>query len=234
MPRSNDDFAKVIEKSFQAFLDTGSRSTQKLKPLHSAIAEDLAGMLGNQYEIVAQGYKEGKEKKIEGRYVSKAVDITILHANKPVAGIAVKFIMQNYSQNSVNYFENMLGETANIRSMGIPYFHIIIMCDKIPYYDRKGKIGHWEEFTEHNAEKYCKLSQDNPVLYIHTPDKTLIFIVHIVDNDNISDKTMYVDFYKENSEMTISRKNSQKFENGVIYNDYELFLRKIYHKVMSL
>ena len=34
--------------------------------------------------------------------------------------------MQNYSQNSVNYFENMLGETANIRSNNKTYIEKII------------------------------------------------------------------------------------------------------------
>jgi hypothetical protein len=49
--------------------------------------------------------------------------------------------MQNYSQNSNNYFENMLGETANIRSSNIPYFQIFIIPDEIPYYKKeKGKI----------------------------------------------------------------------------------------------
>lgn len=64
----------------------------------------------------------GKEMKLDGRYIDKVVDITILKNSKPIAGIGVKFVMQNYSQNSNNYFENMLGETANIRCANIPYF----------------------------------------------------------------------------------------------------------------
>lgn len=233
-PRSNNEFAKVIAQSFQTFLRTGSRSNQKLKPLHSAIASDLAQMLGKDYQIVSQGYEEGREARIDGRYVSKAVDITIQHNNKAVAGVAVKFIMQNYSQNSVNYFENMLGETANIRSTGIPYFQVIIMCDNMPHYDNKRNIKHWEQFTAGNAKKYERLSQDNPVLYIHTPDKTLIFLAHITENAALKDKDAYVEFYKKNPEMSISEQPSPNFDNGVIYNDYEQFMWKIYHKVMSL
>ena len=62
----------------------------------------------------------------------KKVDITITKQNKPIAGFAIKFVMQNYSQNSNNYFENMLGETANIRSNRIPYFQIFIILDNLP------------------------------------------------------------------------------------------------------
>ena len=86
-----------------------------------------------------------------GRYVDKKVDITIskkdatMHKDIPVAGIAVKFVMQNYSQNSNNYFENMLGETANIRANKCPYFQIFIILDRLPYYKKETKrITKWE------------------------------------------------------------------------------------------
>lgn len=234
LPRSNEGFAQVVCLSFQEFLRSGSRSNKKLKPLHSAIANDLAQMLGGGYQLIAQGYGKGKEAKIEGRYVSKAVDITIRHGDKAVAGIAVKFIMQSYSKNSVNYFENMLGETANIRAAGIPYFQVIIMCDRMPDYDDKGIIRQWEEFKAHYAEKYQKLSQDNPALYTHTPDKTLIFLVHIPDNPALADRDAYVQYYSANTQMSLSTSPSPDFGSSVLYNDYEQFLWKVYHKVMSL
>lgn len=52
---------------------------------------------------------------------------------KVAAGIGVKFVMQNYFQNSNNYFENILGETAHIRSKRIPYFQIFIIPDILPH-----------------------------------------------------------------------------------------------------
>ena len=61
-----------------------------------------------------------------GRYINKNVDI-VIYKRTVIAGIGVKFVMQNYSQNSNNYFENMLGETANIRSKNIPYFQIFVI-----------------------------------------------------------------------------------------------------------
>ena len=59
---TNEDFQNVIETSFTAFLSCGtSRSTQKLIPLHGAIAHDMHERLGDGYEIQSQGYANGKE-----------------------------------------------------------------------------------------------------------------------------------------------------------------------------
>ena len=85
--------------------------------------------MGKEYKVFSQGYGDDKEKEINGRYYDKKVDITIAYKNKIVAGIGVKFVQQNYAQNSNNYFENMLGETANIRTNKIPYFQIFIISD---------------------------------------------------------------------------------------------------------
>ena len=109
-----------------------------------------------RYYIQSQGWGDDKEGDIQGRYVDKKVDITVCSADTqtPLAGIAVKFVMQNYSQNSNNYFENMLGETANIRANNCPYFQIFIILDRLPYYKKDTKrITKWETFTEHNAAK---------------------------------------------------------------------------------
>ena len=111
-----------------------SRSTAKLKSLHGHIANDLKNILGEDYNVKSQGIGDDREGTIEGKYYPKKVDITIYKENKPIAGYAVKFVMRNYSQNSNNYFENMLGETANIRMNSIPYFQIFIIFDKVPYY----------------------------------------------------------------------------------------------------
>lgn len=78
-------------------------------------------------------------------------------------------------------FENMLGETANIRCANIPYFQIFIIPDKLPYYKNDGTIQKWEEFTVHNSEKYLTLSRDDIQTSIHTPTKTLLYVVHLPD-----------------------------------------------------
>lgn len=230
------EFLKVVSNSFNAFLDSGtSRSTAKLKPLHGAIAKDLAQRLGNGYEVLSQGYAESKEGTIEGRYIDKKVDITITKDGKPIAGIAVKFVMQNYSQNSNNYFENMLGETANIRSSECKYFQIFIILDKLPYYDRSKNIKHWETFTGHNASKYITLSKDNIDVFFHTPNKTLIYIVHIPDNEKIETQDEYMNFYKASTiGMQLSTIQLGDHGSAIIVNDYSSFINKVYHSIKSV
>jgi len=192
-------------------------------------------MLGNDYMVKAQGFADDKEGVIAGRYVDKRVDITISRAGSAVAGIAVKFVMQNYSQNSNNYFENMLGETANIRCNGIPYFQIFIIADKLPYYKKDNSISRWESFSAHNIDKYVKLSKDNTDLYMHTPNKTLIYVIHVSDRCDMATKDDYFNYYKSNlPEISISRQTYGEFGSAVILNDYELFREKLYHTVKSL
>src|SRR6185437_12809264 len=83
----------------------------------------------------------GKEKTVKGRYMDKRVDIAITKGEEVVAGLGVKFIMSNYSQNSNNYFESMLGETANIRTNNILYFQIVICFARPPYFEEKNNNG---------------------------------------------------------------------------------------------
>lgn len=227
----------VISRSFEAFLEKGtSRSTDKLKPLHGAIAQDIAERLGPGYEIWSQGYLYDREADIRGRYINKKVDITIKHRGNPVAGIAVKFVMQNYSQNSNNYFENMLGETANIRCGHCPYFQIFIILDKLPYYNKDKRITKWETFTDHNISKYVVLSKDDVDVYFHTPNKTLIYVVHVPDPEEIIETgPQYMEYYRtHNHRLSLTKHRYDEFESAVILNDYETFIQKVYHTIMSL
>ena len=197
-PLGNSDFLRVLTNSFKEFIEKGtSRSTAKLKPLHGAIARDLAEKLGRNYTVFSQGYGIGKETN--------------------------------------NYFENMLGETANIRCGNCPYFQIFIILDKLPYYQRSGELSRWETFTAHNAEKYVTLSQDDASIYFHTPNKTLIYVVHIPDNDSLSTSREYMDYYRRlNPSLSLTEHDYNDFGNGVIFNDYELFIEKVYHTIMAL
>lgn len=240
---NNQDFLAVIEKSFVEFIKSGtSRSTKKLVPLHGAIAKDMLARLGGDtegYSVMSQGYASNKEGTIKGRYIDKKVDITILQNNHAVGGIAVKFVMQNYSQNSNNYFENMLGETANIRSANCPYFQIFIIPDKLPYYDREKNIRHWECFTDNNVQKYCILDNDNPEVLLHSPNKMLIYVIKLPDVGNVqtsdSYRHKYMEFFEQNGEngflgvTTVAR-----FGNAVILNDYDTFASKVQHTILAL
>ena len=233
----NHEFLTVVRDSFKKFLETGSRSNEKLKILHGAIAKDLKERLGKEYSVQSLGVGNGKEMKIDGRYIDKAVDITILKEDKPIAGIGVKFVMQNYSQNSNNYFENMLGETANIRCANIPYFQIFIIPDKLPYYKNDGSFQKWEEFSSHNSAKYLTLSKDDIQTSIHTPTKTLLFVIHLPEIKNeVKDKNEYVTYYTNVKDMCIyeSKFDYGKFSSAVIYNDYEDFASKVVHYIQFI
>ncbi len=231
-----------ISESFESFIQSGtSRSTAKLKPLHGAIAEDIAARRGKDYAVLSQGYGMGREASIEGRYLEKRVDIAICEnaTMRRIAGIAVKFVMQNYSQNSNNYFENMLGETANIRAAHHPYFQIFIIPDKLPYFKNSGTLSDWEEFTGHNMEKYRRLSCDDTGRFCHTPDKTLIYVVHVEPDASlyaVASKAEYLDFYRANAPrvlLTGHKYPSLTADGTVILNDYEKFMDKVYHTVLA-
>ena len=129
----------------------------------------------------------------------------------------------------------MLGETANIRCNHCPYFQIFIILDKLPYYNNEGEIRRWESFSLHNISKYEVLSKDDIDVFYHTPNKTLIFVIHIPDNENIKTKKEYLSFYKENQfNMEISNNKYYDFSNSVILNDYEKFMEKVFHTIMAL
>lgn len=238
---NNQQFLAVLRDSFIKFLSTSSRSNEKLKILHGAIAHDLSERLGDNYHIKSLGFGEQNEGKIQGRYINKNVDITIFENNKPIAGIAVKFVMQNYAQNANNYFENMLGETANIRSNNIPYFQIFIIPSQLPYYKNTGEFSKWEQFNEHHFEKYQILSTDDNECWLHSPTKTLIYVIdlsigYIFDLDNKDD---YINHYlKLHSEQNLILSTSSKLDDkplgsNLILNDYEKFINKVVYRVLS-
>lgn len=229
-------FLEATKKSFITSLETGPRSNEKLKVLHGFIAEDLQNRLGKEYIVKSLGFKDGKEEKITGRYMDKNVDITVIKNKKKIAGVAVKFVMSNYSQNSNNYFENMLGETANIRSHNTPYFQIFILPEKLPYYKQDRTISKWETITSNNVDKYIKISEDNVDAFYHTPNKTLFCLLKIGDFAKKTPKT--ADEYKQyffNNDFEIKYSSTQlNFKSQTIYNDYELFMQKIYHAIKAI
>ena len=232
---NNEEFLQTIQQAFHKYLLTSSRSNEKLIILHGKISNDLQEILPD-YTIQSLGIGNGKEKSITGRYLDKKVDIKISKNNKTICGIAVKYVMSNYSQNSNNYFENMLGETANIRSYNIPYFQILILQEKMPYFKDDGTIAKIEEITEHNIDKYIKLSNDNSDNYMHTPNKTLLVITKIpeISLSIIKTKQDYNSNY-QNANVNYSNKFHQNmFGNNIIVNDYKQFIEKIVYYIKSI
>ena len=232
-----NNFLIALTNSFKAFLETGSRSNEKLKILPSAIANDLIILLGPDYVVKSLNVGDGKEGSIKGRYINKNVDIVVSQNSNPIAGIGVKFVMQNYSQNSNNYFENMLGETANIRSKNIPYFQIFIIPEKMPYYKSSGKWDKWEEFSSHNSKKYLILSEDNIDNFLHAPTKTLLYVVRLPEiNIAIRTKKEYFNHYRNYPNLKIekSTRDYGNFSSSVIHNDYVVYMKKISNYIKSI
>lgn len=148
--------------------------------------------------------------------------------------------MRNYSQNSNNYFENMLGETANIRSNGIPYFQIFIIFDKVPYYKKNGEFERYDMLTEHNLDKYVLLSEGEPEMFAYAPDKTLIIVLHLKEKSlsyRFSDAREYAGYYdsviNDADVIGYSEQVADIFGNGAILNDYERFIVETYNIVKN-
>lgn len=236
---NNQKFLEVVKESFLKFLKTHSRSNKKLIVLHGAIAEDVQNRLGREYQVKSLGVGAGKEGQLAGRYMEKTVDILIGKNGNDIAGVGIKFVMNNYSQNSNNYFENMLGETANIRTNNKEYFQILILPEEMPYYNTAGKITKWEKISNNNIDKYVALSKDSVERYLHTPVKTLLFIVKFpeCDQDKIKTKSKYKSFYlNQNKNILVqpSAKISGSFGGAIIFNDYDGFIDKIVHYIKSI
>lgn len=233
----NQQFLDVIRASFETYLSVDtSRSTAKLKVLHGKIAKDIKELFGPEYTVLSQGIGSDTEGSIKGRYYSKNVDILVSKKGKPVAGYAVKFVMRNYSQNSNNYFENMLGETANIRANSVPYFQIFIIFEKVPYYKQKGTFKKYDILSKDNLKKYFALSKDDPSAYLHTPDKTLLVILKLKEKSpyhTFADSKDYAEYYSsvinDADLLAYSQKIEDTFDESVILNDYERFLKKTYY-----
>lgn len=234
---NNQEFLEILKGSFQKFLVTSSYSNEKLKILHGAIAQDLSKRLGDEYEVKSLGFGDSKERKILGRYIDKKVDVVIERQGNVIAGIGVKFVMQNYAQNSNNYFENMLGETANIRSKNIPYFQIFIIPEVLPYYKNGGNFKKWEYFNGHHMSKYRILSNDNDEVFLHTPTKTLLYVLKLPELiGEFLNKQFYTDYYSGlvDFKIEVSENDYGEFGDNLIMNDYQKFIEKVKHRVLSI
>jgi hypothetical protein len=170
------DLISAIELSFQNYRESGARSPKKLIPIHGYFASILSKIFGNKYEILYMG-KNSKELTVQGKYYPKDIDITVTRNNIPVFCLGIKFVTSNYKQNANNYFEAMMGETANIQTCCIPYAHLIIFRVRTPYYEKNGKIKKIEIINDKDVQKYLNLQFDNS--QAHRPNYLGIQIVDI-------------------------------------------------------
>lgn len=160
------DFEINIQDAIKNYFIHGSRSNKKLIPIHSYVANHLK----NKTHLKINALPD-KEINIIGKYYNKKVDICLYNDVQNYGHISIKFIMSNYSQNSNNYFESLIGELINLKINGLIQWFILIIFDEIPYFDKNGNIKYYQRFN--NFSKYQKL----------VDDKILDFLTIIVINN---------------------------------------------------
>lgn len=209
-------FLNALYNSFKAYNTYGARSNKKLIPIHTWFAKTIISNLGDKYSCNSL---RNKEYTLEGKYYPKKLDITILYEDKPIVTLSFKFVTSNYAQNANNYFENLLGETANIRRVSVAFTHFLVMRAHTPYYDKaagskRGKLKKVEILRERHLQKYIKLFRD-----LDFPHKPEVLGIAIVDFDK-KGKVFFADLNDlELSPNTIKTVNDE-FSVGV-------FIRRI-------
>src|SRR3989344_7509599 len=186
MENLQDKFIKAINTSFAAYNKKGgARSNKKLIPIHKFLSETILKKLKNGYFIKSLGIGDGKEATIDGKYYPKDLDVAVFKNDKIIATVSFKFVTSNYKQNSNNYFEGLMGETANIRRQNIGFAHFLVLRGHTPYYSKnkgnlRGKEKGVEIISEKHLQKYVKLFNDMD--FPHKPDLLGICLIDFDQN----------------------------------------------------
>jgi len=190
---NENEFLRAISLSFRQYKKHGARSTEKLKPIHLYVANLLKSIWKGDFEIHYLG-GDSRELTVEGKYYPKDIDICVTHNDTPVFCLGIKFVTSNYKQNANNYFENMMGETANIQARkDLPYAQLIVLRHKTPYYlkNETEKPNKIEIINEKDLSKYLKLIFDTP--QAHRPQ---IIGIHLIDIDEKTQTAISVNLYE--------------------------------------
>ena len=164
-------FLDAMQRSFAAFLSAGPRSTEKLAPLHGWVQNELRRHLrhSERYTLIGQTAETHSERTIEGRYYPKRVDVSVEGEGRTLAVINIKFVLASYRKNAINYLEQQIGETANLRRQNIVYGNMFFLTNPIP----AGKKE--ERLTARDIDRYLKLRRDHE--HVHSPDEMAIGLV---------------------------------------------------------
>ena len=224
MNQTEDQFLIAIEKSFAAYNKKGgAQSNKKLIPIHKFLSEMILNKIGSSFSVKSLGVGDGKEAKFGGRYYKKDLDIAVLKSDKIIATISFKFVTSNYKQNANNYFENLMGETANIRRQNVGFAHLLVLRGHTPYYlkdkgNARGQQAKIEVIKEKDLQKYIKLYEDMD--FPHKPDLIGICILNL--NKRKTPEFMNLDSF-----------NFSEETKKILKNDFSLdiFLEKFIHLV---
>lgn len=181
-------FLAAMQESYRMVQRHGVRSNQKTRVLHGWVQEELGRELGADYAFTGQSPDSSREANVGGMYYDKNVDVLIARDGQELGVVSIKFVISNYWQNSINYFEQQIGETANLRRRNIVYGNLFCVTNPIPYKNRAGDITRLETIREHDIQRYARLRADHE--HIHAPDEMAIGIVALdTGQDAVTDIT---------------------------------------------
>ena len=178
-------FLAAMQESYRMVKLHGTRSNQKTRVLHGWVQDEMRQELREDaYTFTGQSPTSAHEANVGGMYYGKDVDVLVARDEQELGVISIKFVISNYWQNSINYLEQQIGETANLRRRNIVYGNLFCVTNPIPYKNRSGEITRREAIRDHDIQRYARLRADHE--HIHAPDEMAIGIVDLdTDADTI-------------------------------------------------
>lgn len=209
----------ALKMGYFNYLVHGARSNQKLIPIHSWIRKELISKLGKNFSVISVDGEGAREFVVEGRYYPKREDVVILRDGKPIYVISFKFVTSNYQQNMNNYFENLIGECANIRSTGVAFAHIIVLRDRTPYFKKNQTIEKFESISKENLIKYGLLAADGANGIHHAPNLLLLEIINInpvLEENGFIPGKVSVDGMNDSGPIDLNTSNGRLEKSGAL------------------
>ncbi|SCW31114.1 N-6 DNA Methylase [Ruminococcaceae bacterium YRB3002] len=186
-----DKFVCCIKESYENMAANGVTSPERVKPFHSYLAKVLKYKLGQDYDIVADGYSFGKEMGVEGNFDSKNVDVCVLKDDQILGAIAFKLLSNNFKQNYKNFSEGLLGETAQMKGIGIPYAFCYLIPEKALHREKVDKVtgeGLYKQLdvlTQNDLKIYYDIANDADYKN-RTPDAMFIGVHKLFDESYLA------------------------------------------------
>ena len=221
-------FIKAIQESYDMYIEHGPRSNMKTKVLHGWVKEEIADMLEGDYIVQGLDLHDSTEEQVQGMYYPKNVDVSVSRDDSIIGVISIKFVNSNYKQNAVNYFENQMGETANLRRNNIIFGHLLCMTEPIPYFRRDKSIKGYESIRDADVKKYNDLSKDH--LHPHAPDVQGICVVKL----DMTTKKI-IGWCKKSDLPNLSMENFEIIQNQMnVRRFFEIFTSSVKNKYRQL
>ncbi|KQS27985.1 hypothetical protein [Dyadobacter sp. Leaf189] len=150
-----NNYIGSIQRAYTLMDDGNSHDSDRLNPIHQYIGEQLSGIFNeDNFTVIATEYSD-----VEGAYYTKSVPIVVLDGNDTKLCVGFKFVTSNFLQNAINYFQGLLGESANIQTNNIKYAFVFIIPRRIRYRRNGGQIITYQNFKTSHLQKYANLYQ---------------------------------------------------------------------------